>query len=208
MFRKKRAGEAGERAETADDAGAKEPPLKFKGNTSVAHGARVPPTPGAVPAEPGRKAPEVPAIVRRAAEPRPAPLQGEGKKLVVGRDIALNGEISACDRLIVEGEVNANLADCREIEISDGGVYKGAAEIENAEISGLFEGEITVRNRMVIRNSGIVRGKIRYGVIEIQPGGLISGDVQELDQGPNLKAVSNRSNSPFPPAPPRPKATS
>jgi cytoskeletal protein CcmA (bactofilin family) len=208
MFRKRRASEAGEGASAAGDAGTKEPPLKFKGNTPVAHGARVPPTPGTPPAEPGRKAPEVPAIVRRAAEPRPAPLQGEGKKLVVGRDVALNGEISACDRLVVEGEVNASLADCREIEISDGGVYKGAADIETADIAGLFEGEMTVRNRLVIRNSGIVRGRIRYGMIEIQPGGLISGDIQELDQGPNLKAVVSRSNSPFPPAPPRPKATS
>ncbi|MDA0703818.1 MAG: polymer-forming cytoskeletal protein [Proteobacteria bacterium] len=204
MFRKKRAGEASEGASTANGAGAKETPLKFKGNTSVPHGARVPPTPGAPPAESGRKAPEVPAIVRRAAEPRPAPLQGEGKKLVVGRDIALNGEISACDRLIVEGEVNAKLADCWEIEVSDGGAYKGAAEIENADIAGLFEGEMTIRNRLIIRNTGIVRGKIRYGIIEIQPGGLISGDVEELDQGPNLKAVSSRSSSPFPPAPPRP----
>lgn len=202
MFRKKRAGEASKRASTAEGTGAKEPPLKFKDNTPVAHGARVPP------AEPGRSAPEVPAIVRRAAEPRPSPLQGEGKKLVVGRDIALNGEISACDHLIVEGEVNANLADCREIEISDGGAYKGAAEIETAEIAGLFEGDMTVRNRLIIRNTGIVRGKIRYGMIEIQPGGLISGDVQELDQDPNLKAVSSRSSLPFSPAPRRPKATS
>ncbi|MBT5415489.1 MAG: polymer-forming cytoskeletal protein [Rhodospirillaceae bacterium] len=191
----------------ADDGARKEPPLKFKGNTPVAHGARVPPTPGTAPADVGRGAPEVPVIARRAAEPRPGPLQGEGKKLVVGRDIALNGEISACDRLIVEGEVNASLAECREIEIADGGVYKGAAEIETAEIAGLFEGEMIAHNRLIIRHTGVVRGKIRYGMIEIQPGGLISGDIAELDQGAHRLAVAgNRSTSPFPPAPPRPKA--
>lgn len=191
----------------ADNGNPKEPPLKFKGNTTVAHGARVPPTPGAPPVDIGRGTPEIPAIARRSSESRPPPLQGEGKKLVVGRDIALNGEISACDRLIVEGEVNANLADCREIEIADGGVYKGSAEIESAEIAGLFEGELTAHNRLVIRNTGVVRGKIRYGTIEVQAGGVISGDFQELDLGPNLKAVpGSRSTSPFPPAPPRPKA--
>lgn len=209
MFRKRRTGEATEGAVMANDGAAKEPPLRFKGNTPVAHGARVPPTPGAPPVEVGRGVPEVPAIARRAAEIRPGPLQGEGKKLVVGRDIALNGEISACDRLIVEGEVNANLADCREIEIAAGGVYKGAAEIETAEIAGLFEGEMIARNRLVIRNTGTVRGKIRYGTIEVQPGGVISGDIEELEQAPNLRAVAgSRSASPFPPAPPRPKAKS
>ncbi len=43
---------------------------------------------------------------------------------------------------------------------------------------GRFEGTLTVRKRLVIRATGRVSGTIRYGQIEIECGGRISGDVQ------------------------------
>src|SRR5689334_12639737 len=34
------------------------------------------------------------------------------RKLIVGREISLSGEINSCDKLIVEGSVEANLQNC------------------------------------------------------------------------------------------------
>ena len=45
----------------------------------------------------------------------------EMRKLIVGRDIALAGEISACDYLVVEGTVEARVREGRHIEIADTG---------------------------------------------------------------------------------------
>ncbi|MGZ0247735.1 MAG: bactofilin family protein, partial [Alphaproteobacteria bacterium] len=67
----------------------------------------------------------------------------EGKKLIVGREIELSGNISACDKLVVEGRVEAELQDCRQIEIAATGTFKGSAAIDMAEISGNFEGTLT-----------------------------------------------------------------
>lgn len=102
----------------------------------------------------------------------------EGKKLIVGRDIALNGEIKSCDKLVVEGHVEANINDCRVIEIAEGGSFKGMAEIETAEISGTFDGSITARELLVVRATGRITGKVRFGQLEIERGGEITGDVQ------------------------------
>ncbi len=44
-------------------------------------------------------------------------MEPEHKKLIVGRDISLNGEIRTCDTLVVEGRVEAVLQDCKNIEI-------------------------------------------------------------------------------------------
>jgi cytoskeletal protein CcmA (bactofilin family) len=104
--------------------------------------------------------------------------EAEMRKLIVGREISLAGEITSCDRLVVEGSVEANLANCRDIEISDTGVFKGSASIEEAEIRGRFDGVLNVRRRLLIRASGRVTGTVRYGQIEIECGGQISGDVQ------------------------------
>ena len=76
-----------------------------------------------------------------------------------------------------------NLKQCRDIDIADAGLFKGAASIEDAEIRGRFEGTLTVRKRLLIRSTGKVVGTIRYGQIEIECGGQISGDVQASESG-------------------------
>jgi cytoskeletal protein CcmA (bactofilin family) len=127
----------------------------------------------------------VTAPPRASAAPRAStvPENGETKKLIVGREIVLSGQITSCDRLVVEGKVEASLTDSHAIEIADIGFFKGTAEIDSAEIAGRFEGTITVRDRLFIRSTGQVQGKIRYGQIEIEPGGVISGDVQMVGGG-------------------------
>jgi cytoskeletal protein CcmA (bactofilin family) len=114
-----------------------------------------------------------------AAAPAPsAGVEGEGSKLIVGRNIRLKGEIASCDTLVVEGHVEASM-DSRVIQIAESGVFIGEAGIDIAEVSGQFEGKLTARKRLVIRKTGRVSGTIRYGQIEIEAGGRISGDVQE-----------------------------
>jgi len=102
----------------------------------------------------------------------------EMRKLIVGREICLSGEITSCDRLVVEGSVEANLVGCKDIDIAESGLFKGSASIDDAEIRGRFEGTLTVRRRLLIRASGKVVGTVRYGQIEIECGGQISGDIQ------------------------------
>lgn len=101
----------------------------------------------------------------------------ESKKLIVGREIVLSGQITSCDRLVVEGRVEASLTETRAIEIAETGHFKGSAEIESAEIAGRYEGTLTVRERLFIRSTGKVNGKVTYGQIEIEPGGEVAGEV-------------------------------
>jgi cytoskeletal protein CcmA (bactofilin family) len=101
-----------------------------------------------------------------------------GSKLIVGPNIKLKGvEITDCDTLVVEGRVEATM-DSRVIQIAERGAFKGSAEIDIAEIRGEFDGELTVRQKLVIYSTGKVSGKIRYGKVVIEEGGQLAGDVQ------------------------------
>jgi len=101
-------------------------------------------------------------------------------KLIVGPDIKLKGaEITDCDTLVVEGRVEASM-DSRVIQISEHGVFVGKVGIDVAEIRGRFEGELTARKQLVVRATGRVSGKIRYGRVAIEEGGELSGDVAAL----------------------------
>ncbi len=101
-----------------------------------------------------------------------------GSKLIVGPNIKLKGvEITDCDTLVVEGRVEATI-DSRVIQIAERGAFKGSAEIDIAEIRGEFDGELTVRQKLVIYSSGKVSGKVRYGKVVIEEGGQLAGDIQ------------------------------
>jgi cytoskeletal protein CcmA (bactofilin family) len=126
-----------------------------------------------------RRPPEYAAGLGRRSEGRVP--ETESKKLIVGKDIILTGEIRACDRLMVEGRVEASLEDCHSIEIAETGLFKGAAEIDVAEISGRFEGNLVARQRLSVRATGRVVGSVRYGELEVERGGVISGEVENLD---------------------------
>lgn len=126
-----------------------------------------------------------------AHTPKPA-IKGEDSvsKLIVGPDIKLKGaEITDCDTLVVEGRVEAAM-ESRVLQIAEIGVFVGKAAVDMAEIHGRFDGELTVRKQLVIRATGHVSGKIRYGKLSIEEGGELSGDIGAI--GPTQASPDNR----------------
>jgi len=125
-----------------------------------------------------------PVMSPPSGDATPAAHAGDGgKRLIVGQGIKLKGEISACDRLIVEGHVEVTLNDTRTVEIKPSGRFIGSCEVEQAEISGIYEGDLTVRGRLSVHASGMVTGNIHYGEIELERGGRIAGELKVRDRG-------------------------
>lgn len=117
---------------------------------------------------------DVPAALVAASTPAAA---ASPAKLTVGPNIKLKGvEITDCDTLVVEGHVEATM-DSRLIHIAQQGAFTGSADIDIAEIHGVFDGSLTVRQKLVIHATGRVTGKVRYGLLVIEEGGQLSGDI-------------------------------
>ncbi|GAA4253836.1 bactofilin family protein [Azospirillum formosense] len=137
--------------------------------------------PGAAPRRPeGYGAPASAPAAAAPVAPAPAPtapLASDQRRLIVGRDISLNGEIGSCDVLVVEGTVEAKLRDGRSIEIAETGLFKGAVEIDEADIGGRFEGDIIVRGRLTVRSTGKINGSIKYGELAVEAGALLNGEI-------------------------------
>ncbi|HSD35310.1 MAG TPA: polymer-forming cytoskeletal protein [Alphaproteobacteria bacterium] len=157
------------------------------------------PQPAMAASELPRKTPDLPPAGARRVE-KPAETKsdqrsegaGEVKKLIVGRDIFLSGEIKSCNKLVVEGSVEAALRDCQTVEIAEAGLFRGSAEIDTADVSGRFEGDLTVRSRLIIRSTGRIVGTVRYGQIEIERGGVISGQIEHMANGNAASASTSQ----------------
>lgn len=139
--------------------------------------------PQAAMAAAGRAAalPAQPAPMPASESARPAtPVNRPNAKrvLTVGPDIQMKGEITSCDRVVIEGVVDATMRDVHTVELAETGSLKGTAEVEDAEISGNFEGDLVVRGKLTVYSSGRIRGNVTYGEIEIQRGGQISGSIR------------------------------
>jgi cytoskeletal protein CcmA (bactofilin family) len=152
------------------------PPAAASSHPPAAAAATRPATtqPASVP--PATPAPPVPA----ATLPTPGADASSGSKLIVGPNIKLKGvEIHDCDTLVVEGRVEATMVS-RAIQIAEHGAFNGKVDVDVAEIRGAFQGEMTAREKLVIHASGRVSGKIRYGKMQVQEGGEMTGDIGAL----------------------------
>ena len=133
---------------------------------------------------------------RKDIEPQQAAAIGPdtpGSKLWVGPKIKLKGvEISDCDVLVVEGEVEATV-NSKAMQIAQPGTLKGNVTIDVAEIYGEFSGELTARAKLIVHGTGRVSGTIRYGKLIVAEGGVLSGDIQRLD--PTVETSGTRSAS-------------
>ena len=129
----------------------------------------------------------------RYGEGVPARFDDKSNCLTVGENISLSGEITSCDKLIVEGNVKVNLTNAEIIEISSSGIFKGSAKVETAQINGCFDGKLEVKGVLRIQKEGRVSGSVRYGKIVIESGGEISGDMASFNS-PNGSAKPSDKN--------------
>jgi cytoskeletal protein CcmA (bactofilin family) len=156
------------------------PPLPTQGTASPQNPLHGPQTPQP-PHPPLASRPPQPPVAAPANENVVARAEPGGSKLIVGPNIKLRGvEIDDCDTLVVEGRVEATMVS-RTIQIAEGGAFSGKVDVDLAEIHGEFKGELTARRKLVVHASGIVSGKIRYGKMQVNEGGVMSGDIGSLD---------------------------
>ncbi|MBV8809478.1 MAG: polymer-forming cytoskeletal protein [Acidobacteriaceae bacterium] len=128
--------------------------------------------------EPPRPADPPNPISETQWPPHPRNNEADDRTLIIGPGVSVSGEITSCDRLIVQGKIEAKLTDCPNVIIREGGVFKGESSTEDAEVQGSFDGNLVVSKRLLIRATGRVSGIIAYGEIEIERGGKIAGDIK------------------------------
>ena len=188
MFGKKKDATNADSTESADgdeikaEDMASAPPLKpFSRKGS--HAPAKPPTATSFQPEIPRRKPEITGSPVRQPDLARGPVSNESSanRLVVGRDIRLTGEITACDKLVVEGRVEVILSNARVIEVAPTGYFTGTAEVDEADISGHYDGDLIAREKLIVRAGGHIKGKVSYGRIVIESGGEVFGDMQTLE---------------------------
>lgn len=155
-------------------------PITRKDVKSVLSGSSPIPTPVSMEPPKANSVNVVPVSPAAPSEPGKAEENLLDARLIVGANVKLRGaEILDCDTLVVEGRVEATM-DSRVIRIAEKGSFSGKVSIDIAEVHGHFDGELTARSQLIIHATGRVSGKVRYGKLVIDEGGILSGDINML----------------------------
>lgn len=160
-------------AASGGDSGLGVPPFRPAPGKTPVFGSGTPqgPTiPSSAPRPPGIAATRPSSPSREAA--------GERRTLVVGRGISVKGQVQDAERLVVEGQVEAELIEAAELAVSPGGLFKGNAQVEDAEIAGTIDGNLTAHGALIVRASGIVIGTARCRRLQVEDGGQINGKIE------------------------------
>lgn len=126
--------------------------------------------------------PPFPAAAQPASQGRAAPARppAERRALVVGKGISVKGTIEDAERLTVEGVVESSRIESNELVVALGGVFRGEAMVEDADIAGVCDGVVTARGTLTIRATGRVIGVARCTRLQVEDGGQISGQIEMI----------------------------
>ena len=87
----------------------------------------------------------------------------------------LKGSIEADTDIRIDGVVEGVLKTSQKIFIGETGKFKGHAIAKNIDMCGKFDGEIHVEKKLFLKETAILTGDIRVGLIEIEEGAYFKG---------------------------------
>lgn len=98
---------------------------------------------------------------------------------IIGADLVIYGDVRNALEVEVLGSILGNV-DADSVTIHSSGKLAGALNATTAEVNGHLEGRIRVRGLIDIRESGVVRGDVRYGALALAPGGDLAASVRNM----------------------------
>ena len=107
---------------------------------------------------------------------------GEKRVLQLGKGISIQGSVTEAERIVIEGTMESQLLQCQELAISHSGVFKGEAQVEDADIAGVFDGTLNATGSLIIRATGRVLGVARARRLSVEDGGQLTGRMEMITE--------------------------
>jgi cytoskeletal protein CcmA (bactofilin family) len=108
----------------------------------------------------------------------------------VGTD--LMGQLRCRGDLVVGGHAQADCAIEGSFTLSEGGSWEGKVQAANAVIAGDVTGEIEVAEKLEIRKTARIRGRVSARSIAVAQGAVIDGEMSVTSGAPVVRYEEKR----------------
>ena len=127
--------------------------------------------------------------------------KGENSCAYFGEGVVFKGSITAPEKIVVHGSVEGEVV-ARELLVGPTGTITGKVSVDQADIQGKIFDRIEAKVCLSLRKTGRIEGSTIYGEIEIEKGGVLSGEVATIKGSENYRATpipQVQTNLPLPP---------
>lgn len=104
---------------------------------------------------------------------------GDASCAFFGEGVIVKGSITAPEKIVVHGTVEGEVV-ARELLVGPTGTIKGKVRVDQADVQGKIFEQIEAKVCLSLRKTGRIEGSATYGEIEIEKGGVLSGDVTTI----------------------------
>jgi cytoskeletal protein CcmA (bactofilin family) len=101
----------------------------------------------------------------RAAEPT-----------VIGNGTVIEGSVRSAASVRLHGRVEGVLIAEGDAIIGSTGSVLGDVMAEQLTLEGAIDGNVSVRGHLRVAPSGVLRGEVRYGTLQVERGGILAGN--------------------------------
>jgi len=102
------------------------------------------------------------------------------KITLISEDASIEGELKVAESLVLLGSFKGDL-ESKTLEIGLNAKVIGSVEAANITISGYFKGELVCHSLLTIAKTARVKGKVAYGTLSVEPGGLIEAELFQFE---------------------------
>jgi cytoskeletal protein CcmA (bactofilin family) len=120
---------------------------------------------------------EAPQPGQRATPAPAAPGEAPGESLL-GPSLALKGEVSFEDALVIEGEIHGKVAGQGSLTVGEKGRVTGDIFAANVIVKGRVQGNITAADRLEIAPSAMVVGDLHAARLLVGEGARLMGRLE------------------------------
>lgn len=99
---------------------------------------------------------------------------------LIGNGSRIEGELNCPGDLAVSGEVLGTGSVGALLTLADTGSWQGNLDCEHAVIAGRFDGELQVRQKLEVRQSARITGKLSAQHIAIAEGAIVHAEITVL----------------------------
>ena len=113
-----------------------------------------------------------------------------------GQSIVIKGDISGSEDLVIAGRVEGSITlDGRVLTLAEGSHVVGEIAAGTVVVSGKMNGTIEAKDRLDIKSTAVVEGKLSTAKLIVADGSQLTAEVEMPARKARLAAARSRSGS-------------
>ena len=110
--------------------------------------------------------------------------------VTIGEGVIVHGTITATGRATVYGSLDGEVT-ASDVLIGPSGRITGRLTADTVDIHGDGPAEVTAWQSLTVRATGRLNGTIHYARLEVEPGGVVDGELIPLADSPSEPSVAS-----------------